>query len=306
MSVARKPVDAFAFGLMLLLCMSWGFQQVTIKLAASGVSLVMQAGIRSIVATLLLLAWAHVRRIPLFGRDGTLASGVIAGALFAAEFAFVYGGLAYTTASRMIVIFYVAPCFTVLGLTLFAPGEHMSGRHWLGVILAFAGVAVAFAEGFLVPSGDTLIGDLCALMAAILWAATTVVIRATRLARSSATKVLFYQLAVSALAMPLLSLAMGEPGIVSLTPLVVSILVYQSAIVAFASYLVWFWLLTRYLATRLSVFSFLTPLFGVVFGVLILGETLTPTFTVASLLVGAGIVLVNLPERRRAVARNDG
>ncbi len=297
MSTERKPVDALAVAMMVLLCMSWGFQQITIKFAAAGISPIMQAGLRSIIATALLLLWAWWRRIPLFARDATFAAGIAAGALFAGEFVFIYAGLAYTAASRMVVFIYLAPCLTALGLQWFVPGERLSAGQWTGVVLAFLGMALAFAEGFGAARGATLVGDVFGVIAALLWAATTVLIRATRLSAASATKTLFYQLGVSALALPLASLAVGEAGVTALTAKVVASLVYQSVIVAFVSYLVWFWLLTRYLAGRLAVFSFLTPLFGVAFGVMILAEPLSAAFGGAALLVGAGIVLVNRPAR---------
>jgi drug/metabolite transporter (DMT)-like permease len=126
---------------------------------------------------------------------------------------------------------------------------------------------------------------------------TTVIIRATNLARSSATKTLLYQLGVSALMLPVASILLGEPGIVALTPLVIAILAYQGVLVAFASYLIWFWLLKRYLAGRLSAFSFMTPLFGVAFGTILLSEPVTPVFLAAAAMVVGGIVLVNLPRR---------
>ncbi len=299
MTLDRKPLDATAFGLMIVLCMLWGFQQVTIKVAAPDVSLVMQAGIRSIVATALLLVWARSRGIPLFHRDGTLVAGIAAGVLFAAEFVFIYAGLAYTAASRMIVFIYTTPCWTALMLPFFVPVERLSGRQWVGVLAAFGGIVAAFAEGFVSAKGETFVGDLFGVIAAFLWASTIVLIRATRLARASATKTLFYQLAVSAAALPVVSVVMGEPGVVRWTPLAVAILAFQGAIVAFASYLVWFWLLTKYLAARLSVLSFMTPLFGVLFGALLLGERITPAFLAAALLVAGGIVLVNLPEPAR-------
>jgi len=293
----RKPADALAVSMMVVLCMCWGFQQITIKIAAAGISPIMQAGLRSIIATALLLAWAQLRRIPLFGRDGTIKAGLVAGALFAAEFVFIYAGLAYTAASRMVVFIYLAPCLTALGLQWFVPGERLNASQWTGVVLAFLGVALAFADGFSMAAGSTLIGDTFGVIAAALWAATTVLVRSTRLASASAAKTLFYQLGVSALALPLASLAAGEPGVVALTPTVVACLAYQAVIVAFASYLAWFWLLTRYLAGRLAVFSFLTPLFGVAFGVIFLSEPLSAAFIGAALLVGAGIVLVNRPAK---------
>jgi len=288
----RKTLDAQAFCVMLGLTALWGFQQVAIKLTAPDVSLVMQAGLRSVIATVLLLAWAQLRGTPLFERDGTLGAGVAAGLLFGGEFVFIYAGLEHTAASRMVVFIYLAPVLTALGLHWLVPGEKLVRTQWAGVLVAFAGIALAFGDGFAAARGS-LLGDGFGLIAAFLWAATTVLIRATGLARISAAKTLFYQLAVSAPMLLLASVLLGEKGVVALTPLALASLAYQGAIVAFASYLAWFWLLTRYLAARLSVFSFLTPLFGVLFGVLILSEPLTPSFIGAALLVGAGIVLVN-------------
>jgi drug/metabolite transporter (DMT)-like permease len=277
---------------MLALTALWGFQQVAIKLTAPDVSLVMQAGLRSLIATALLLAWAQWRGTPLFAKDGTLAAGIAAGLLFGGEFIFIYGGLEYTAASRMVVFIYLAPVLTALGLHWLVPGEKLSRAQWTGVLVAFAGIALAFGEAFAAARG-TLLGDAFGMIAALLWAATTVLVRATSLARASAAKTLFYQLAVSAPMLLAASWLMGERGVVAVTPLAVASLAYQAVIVAFASYLVWFWLLTRYLAARLAVFSFLSPLFGVLFGVTILGEPLRPAFAGAALLVGAGIVLVN-------------
>jgi drug/metabolite transporter (DMT)-like permease len=288
--VDRKPLDVTAYSMMVLLTALWGFQQVTIKVIAGDVSLIAQAAIRSIVATALVLAWARLRGIPLFERDGTLKAGLLAGVLFAVEFVFIYGGLAYTNASRMVVFIYLTPVLTALGLHFVIPSERLHPGQWLGVLVAFGGVALAFFNS----GQNTLLGDLCGIAAAFLWSATTVLIRATRLAQASATKTLFYQLGVSAALLPVFSFLLKEPGITSLTPLALASLAYQGVLVAFASYLAWFWLLGRYLAARLSVFSFLAPMFGVVFGVWLLGEPLSPQFAVAAGLVALGIVLVNL------------
>src|SRR5450759_858185 len=151
--------------MMVVLCMCWGFQQITIKIAAAGISPIMQAGLRSIIAAALLLAWAQLRRIPLFGSDGTIKAGLAAGALFTGEFVFIYVGLAHTTASRMVVFIYLAPCFTALGLQWFVPGERLNASQWTGVVLAFMGVALAFADGFSTASGSNLTGDAFGVIA---------------------------------------------------------------------------------------------------------------------------------------------
>jgi len=295
MNAERKPVNGIAFGTMVLLCMLWGFQPITMKLAAPHISLVMQAGIRSILATLLLLVWARARGIPLFRRDGTLWAGIVAGLMFGGEFFFIFAGLQYTGAARMTVFVNTAPCLTALGLAVFIPGERLGFRQWMGILMAFSGVALAFAEGFSAPVNVSLLGDAFGLVAALLWAATTVLICTTKLAAVSAEKTLFYQLAVSAVLLPVVSVAMGEPGVTSVTAGVALIVIYQAAIVAFASFLAWFWLLTKFLAARLKAFVFLSPMFGVVSAYLVLGEPLTAAFLGAAALVAAGIVLVNLP-----------
>jgi len=293
MSQERSALDARAISVMVLLTVLWGFQQVTIKLIAADVSLVMQAAIRSIVATALLLVWARAHRLALFGRDGTLMAGLAAGLLFGLEFVFIYGGLGYTNASRMSVFVYLAPPLTALGLHFFVAGERLGMLQWTGVLVAFLGLALAFAEGFY-SEMNTWTGDLCGFAAALLWAATTVLIRASRLARASATKTLAYQLGVSAVVLLPASWLLGEKGVSAVNGPVLASLAYQALIVAFGSYLAWFWLLTRYLAARLSILTFLTPLFGMLFGVVFLSEPLSAYFALAALLIAAGIALVNL------------
>ena len=285
-----------AIALMVMLCALWGFQQVTVKIAMAGVSPVLQGGLRSAIATGLLLGWAYWRGLPLLQRDGSLRPGLLIGFLFSLEFLGIFYGLVYTNASRMVVFLYTAPCFTVLGLHWCVAGERLFMRHWLGVGLAFAGIALAFADGW--GHGGHWLGDVCGLLAAIFWSATTVLIRATSLTRVSATKVLLYQLAVSAVLMLPLSWLAGEQGVTMMTPTIVLALAYQAVIIAFVSYLLWFWLLTRYLANRLMVFTFLTPLFGVAFGVVFLHEQVSLVFGLAALLVVTGIALVNAPGQK--------
>ncbi len=141
--------------------------------------------------------------------------------------------------------------------------------------------------------GSTLAGDALGVVAGLLWAATTVVVRATPLAGAPASKTLLYQLAVSGVLLLAMALMAGQAESVEVNGIVLASLFYQSVLIAFASYLAWFWLLRRYLASRLSVFSFLTPLFGVAFGVVLMDDAVGPRFAVAALLVLCGIVLVN-------------
>ena len=279
--------------LLTVLCLCWGLQQVAIKLAVPGISPAMQGGIRSVGSLILLWAWSAYQGVRLFDRDGTLWVGLLAGALFALEFLFIYVGLTFTTASRGVIFLYTSPFVVALGAHLFVPGERMRVIQVAGLAFAFCGVAAAFADGLRLPSQRELIGDALLLCAAVVWGATTVVIKASRLASISANKVLFYQLAVSAAALPLISVLLGESGVTDLTPVVLGSLAYQIVIVAFASYLAWFWLIAHYPAGRLAAFSFLTPLFGVLAGGVLLGERISGAMVLSMALVCFGIYLVN-------------
>ncbi|MDR5877046.1 DMT family transporter [Caballeronia sp. LZ032] len=302
---ARRPLDATAVITMIALCGAWGFQQVAIKEANASIPPLLQAGIRSLIGTLLLWIWTRTRGVPLFTRDDTLTAGLLAGLLFGGEFVCIFFGLSLTNATRMAVFLYTAPCFTALGLHWFVAGEKLARAQWSGIVLAFCGIALAFADGFLHghPQGESVMqgvaGDALGVLGGILWAATTVLIRASSLSHASASKTLFYQLAVSAVLLLALAVSAGQTQVNEVSPLALASLAYQAVIVSFISYLTWFWLLTRYLASRLSVFSFLTPIFGVGFAVLLLGEHVSVRFMTAAAMVLAGIALVNRPPRRR-------
>ncbi|WP_197331314.1 DMT family transporter [Ralstonia syzygii subsp. celebesensis] len=294
--LTRRPLDGTAIGLMVVLCMCWGLQQVAIKVAVHDVGPVMQAGVRSAIASVLVLAFALWRGTSLTLRDGTLPGGLMAGVLFGIEFLCIFIGLGHTTASRMAVFLYTAPIFTALGLHVFVPGEHLRLRQWAGIGIAFAGMVLAFADGMLHPAAgpSTSLGDALGVLAGVLWSATTLVVRASRLSEAPAAKTLLYQLAVSAVLLLAMAAGTGQTWTTDLTPTALASLAYQSVLIAFASYLTWFWLLRRYLASRLSVFSFLTPLFGVAFGVLLLHDPVGLRFALAAALVLSGILLVNL------------
>jgi len=296
MAIARKDhLDTLAVSMLVVCSLFWGFQQVLVKATLPEVPPVFQAALRFVAGTAVLLAWCAWRRVPLFARDGTLGAGLLAGGFFAAEFACIYTGLLYTPASRATVFFYTAPFWVALLVPLWVASERLRPQQWLGLACAFAALAFALRESFFgsQDAGATWRGDLLSLLAALMWGLSTVIIRTTALVRLPAEKLLFYQLAVSAVALPVLSLGLGEPWRWDFSPFAALSLAVQALVGAFASYLAWMWLLGRYPATRLSVFVFLTPLFALVFGVLWLREAATPSLLGALALVVLGIVLVN-------------
>lgn len=294
MSAARKNPDAFALQLMLGLCLIWGSQQVMIKWAAADIAPVMQAAFRSGIAALLvglLICWRGG-----WGQVGsTWRAGLLAGALFGLEFMFIAEGLKLTSAAHMSVFLYTAPIFTALGLHFMLPSERLGLLQWLGILLSFAGIALAFAGAAQLDQidGRTLLGDAFGVLAGLAWGATTVVVRGSRLSEAPATLTLFYQLMVGFVGLLMIALLTGQIGMVTLTPLAMGSVLFQGVVVSFVSYLTWFWLLRKYLASNLAVFSFITPLFGVTFGVLLLGEPLSVNFVLGALMVLAGVVLVS-------------
>jgi len=293
----RKALDTLAVATMLVLCVLWGLQQVAVKLALPSMGPVMQIGLRSLAAAVLVLALIVWKGERLSVRDRFFLPGIGAGVLFALEFLFVAVGLQYTTASHMSVFLYTAPIFTVLGLHWLIPGERLGRLQWAGAVAAFAGIAVAFSNGFASPSRDwaaMLVGDALGVLGGLFWAATTLLIRRSALSEAPPAITLFYQLASCGVILVAIACAMGQGSGVTMTPMVWGSLFFQAVIVAFLSYLVWFWMLRKYLASRLSVFSFLTPLFGVGFGVLLLGDPLDPRFVAGALLVMLGVVMVNI------------
>ena len=299
MNPRRSQLDATALAAILLCCVLWGINQSAAKAALPEVPPLLQSALRSAGATLLVLLWSRWRGIALFERDGTLRGGVLAGTLFAAEFACIFWGLQHTHASRMIVFIYLSPFVVALGMPFITRSEGLRPMQIAGLVIAFGGVAYAFAEGFSQPAAGPLqwLGDALGLIAAILWGATTLAIRATRLSSAPAEKTLFYQLAVSAVLLGAAALVAGESWPSTWSGLAVGSLTFQVVIVTFASYLLWFWLVAHYPATRLASFTLLTPLAGLVAGMLLLDEPATPRLLVGLAAVAAGIWLVNRPHR---------
>ncbi|WP_347904668.1 DMT family transporter [Pseudomonas purpurea] len=305
MSATRRSADGFALQVMLGLCLVWGVQQVMIKWAAADIAPVMQAAGRSGISALLvglLICWKGG-----WGQVGhTWRGGLLAGSLFAIEFLFIAEGLQLTTAAHMSVFLYTAPIFTALGVHWLLPSERLRPLQWLGIVLAFIGIATAFAGGVSWDNLDRrmLLGDAFGVLAGAAWGATTVVVRASRLSEAPVTLTLFYQLIVGFVGLLLIAALSGQITHVSLTPVAVASVLFQGLVVSFCSYLIWFWLLRRYLAANLAVFSFMTPLFGVTFGVLLLNETLTINFIVGAVLVLLGITFVSAEQWLRRRLRN--
>ncbi|MFC3682403.1 DMT family transporter [Hydrogenophaga luteola] len=294
-AVQRKDhLDTFAITVLVACCAFWGFQQILIKFAGREIPPLWQASVRMAGATALLWMWCQLRGVTLFNRDGSLKGGLVVGLLFAAEFCLIYLGLQHTSASRLTVFLYTSPFWVAVLLPRFVPSEKLRSIQWVGLVIAFSAVGIAFSEAFLHGSAPgQWKGDAMGLAAGMFWGLTTIAIRTTKVATVQAEKSLFYQLSVTAAVCPLLSLALGETWSFDYSALAWGSVFLQTAVGAFASYLAWMWMLRHYPATQMSTFTFLTPLFALVFGVVLLGEPLTLQLVLALVGVATGIVLVS-------------
>ena len=288
----KTALDLYAVAVLVVLCGSWGLNQVAIKISLLGIPPALQMGGRSLIATLLVLLWCFVRRKPMFRADGSFWPGLAVGLLFGAEFVLLFWGLQYTTASRGAVFLNLAP-FVVAVAGHFVLAERLGLRKLAGLTCAFLGVVLAFSDSLSLPSRDALFGDALCVGAAILWGMTTVTVKATVLSRVAPEKTLLYQLGVSALLGFALSAMLGEDVSPGMAVAVMPAFLYQAIWVATITYLAWFALIRHYPVSLLASFTFLTPLFGVAFGAALLHDPLSPHLLAALLLVAVGIYLVN-------------
>lgn len=296
---AGRALSPGAIALMLMLCVSWGFNQIAVKLVLPDVPPMLQALSRSAGALPVLLLIGWFRGVKFFERDGTLRAGLINGTIFGVEFVLIYQGLLYTSASRAVVFLYIAPFFVALGSYVFL-GERLRPAQWAGLGLSFAGVALAIGVPQANVDSKVLLGDLLIVAGGALWAATTLIVKTTPLLRAPAEKGMGYQVAVSIPIFVLAAWFSGERITHMPSPLSLTLLAYQAFWVVGLTFTLWFALVKTYSASKLSAFTFITPLFGVVASYFILHDTLTLAFGAAALLVIAGLYLVNKPESARA------
>ncbi len=290
--VIKATLDLKAVAILTGLCMLWGFNAVTIKVSNEGIAPVFSAGIRSVIAVIALAIWMRAKKVPLF--PSNLFDGVVVGLLFGTEFACLYASLLYTTASSAWILLYATPFFHAVGAHFFLKNDRLTVYKTTGLILAFIGIIVLLSKHLGVPSWVGLVGDLLAFAAAALWALTTIYIKRRLVGSVSFHNTLFYQTIFSIPILFLISFLMKETPIDHLDGVIVLSVVFQGIVVAFISYLLWFYLVHEYPVSRLSAFTFLTPVFATISCVVFLHEPMTWKLSVSLILVSLGIYVVNM------------
>ncbi len=293
----RDAVDLAAAAIMVGLTFSWGLNYVAAKISYAGYDPVFVSIARSIIGGLCVLGWCWLRGIKLFEPDGSLVAGIVVGVLFGVEFLCLYIGLEYTTVARNTLLVNTMPFWVLIG-GHFLLGERINARKLGGLVLAFCGLVAVFSDGIVGGTDTTLMGDLLSLGSGILWAATSIVIKRSKLVETSAEKLLLYQLAGAAI-VGVLVMPFAGPPIRAITTVSTLALLFQSLYIVAFTYVLWFWLLRRYPASGLSSFAFLSPVFGVLCGAVILGEAPTLRIFVALGLIAIGLIIVNRPIRKQ-------
>jgi len=288
----RLPVSA---GLILgLVCFLWGVNAVSIKFSNQGMPPLMAAALRSLVSGALVWAYARIKGRGVSFPSGETRHAMVIGLLFGLEFLFVYWGLSFTPASRSLIFLYTHPFWVALGAHFLLKGDRLSPAKLFGLALAFCGVASVFQARSPELPPFYWVGDLMELTAAILWAATTLYVKhITGKVSLDHYQTLFAQLIYAFPVLALGSVLFELPPDLNLNLVVLASLFYQSVVVAFASFLVWFWLIHRYTVSRLAAFTFMTPLFGVILGGWVLNEPLTFFVWIGLACVAGGIYMVN-------------
>jgi len=291
-TVRKEKIDALGAVLLVSFALLMGLNQVMVKLVNAGIAPVFQVALRSICAFFPILIFALLMRRRLSVTDGSFWPGVLSGLFFALEFVLMFSALEFTTVTRAALFFYCMPFWVALGAHFFIPGERLSLWRVVGLALAIAGVALALYRSD-TPGGDkALIGDMMCLLGSAFWAGIALLARTTKLSRSTPEMQLLYQLAVSGLVLIFFVPLFGDP-IRDLTPFIVLLFVFQVLVVVCVGFLTWFWVLSIYPASDMASFTFLTPLFGMTMGWLLLDEPVTWNLLLALVLVATGIVLVN-------------
>ncbi len=293
----KDRIDAFGAGLLIGQSMLLGLNQVLIKLVNAGLAPVFQSGLRSVVATLPILAYALITRKRLSITDGSLMPGIVCGVFFALEFILLFQALDHTTVSRATVFFYTMPFWVALAAHFLIPGERLTVLRVVGLVVAFCGVAWALLSRDETAGEMAFYADIACLVAAIFWAGIALLTRTTRFQNASPVMQLLYQLSVSSVILMPAAPLFGDL-VRDFTPMIAGIFTFQGLVVVGIGFLVWFWVLSIYPASDMASFGFLTPLFGVGFGWLILDEEISFALIGGLAMVSAGIVLINRKPKR--------
>ena len=294
--MTKDHIDSKGFITLLVLTLLWGLNYPAMKFSSTGLSPVFTTFLRSCIASGCGIIYCIIIKQPLFHRGVTLFHGAVVGVLFGLEFVCIYFGLLYTDAARAAIFVYLAPFVVALGAHFFLK-ERVTLLKFVGLVLAFSGAYMVFKDKPSTGAKAMLFGDILEIAAAVFWGATTLYIKKYLAQKVHPINTFLYQLVFSIPIMLLCAWLLEDEWIHAVDIYITASVIYQSVIVAFASYLVWFILIHEYPVAKLSVFTFLTPIFGVIFGAVILKEKLTTGLIIGLAFVCIGIYCNNYTKK---------
>ena len=290
---SKDYLDVKALIILFIITLVWGFNHPSIKYTNQGIAPVFASTLRSIIASMCGMIYCLWMKEKIFHTDINLLHGVVVGLLFGSEFACLYFGLLYTDAARSIIFLYTSPFIVAVGAHFFLKGDRLTFLKTLGLVVAFMGVLLVFQGRPTAAKPTMFIGDILEIIAAFFWAATTLYIKRFMAGKVQPIHTFLYQLVFSIPILFVVSLILEPRWIIMLNPSIVGCILFQSVIVAFITYFIWFKLIHGYSVSRLSAFTFLTPIFGVLAGVIFLNEEFTGSLMTGLPMVCVGIFLVN-------------
>lgn len=288
----NEKINYRVAGIAIFTAILWGGNAVAIKIGLGGIPPLALAALRFCLGSAVVLVWTKILRVPLSLKSGELVPLIGLGALFTLQIYLLNGGTRLTLAGRSAVFISTYPFFAALFAHFFIPGDRVGRQKVIGMVLSFAGVVFVFAESFAVGELRHIPGDLMVLASAVLLGARLIYVKSLT-QNMHPGKVLLWQAVFGIPAFSLLSLVFEGPWKHGLDGAVISAVLYQGLVVAGLCFIIHTTLLRRYVASRLTVFGFITPVAGVILSGLLLSERISLGLVASLVFVAAGIAIVN-------------
>ena len=290
--MTNKSIDGLAASFLIIFSILLGLNQVLVKLVNVGMHPVFQVALRSTLAIFPILIYCYLTKKKINFFDGSLVAGIIAGVLFAVEFIFLFTALDYSTVTRVSLIFYTMPVWLSLSAHFLIKNDKPNFNKIVGLAIALLGLVLAIYEPISSYTSKQFYGDLYSLLASFCWAAIAIMLKSSRLARAAPETQLLYKLIVSGIILLPISLLFDD-FIRDINTNLILIFSFQVIVIMCLGFIGWLWVMSKYSASSTSSFAFLTPIFGVLFGWLIMGDIINLQIYLSLFLTCLGIYLIN-------------
>jgi drug/metabolite transporter (DMT)-like permease len=293
------PLSAILF--TICICTAFGANAVAIKVCLEGMGPYTTAALRFVMASLAIYTWARLTGQS-FAIDRRQVSQIlIYTIIFTTQISLFYFGLSKTYAARATLLVNLQPFLVLLLAHFFVPGDRMTIRKFLGLLVGFLGVMLLLVEK--APwQAPYAIGDLVIVLVALLWSCNAVYAKRI-IANFEPFQIVLYPMVLS------IPVFMGEafmwdhPPVRYLNVKIITALLYQGLVTASFGFVAWNALLQKYGTVALHSFLFILPVSGVFLSAIILGEPISAFILGSMVLIAMGIILVHfLPSKAVSLA----